>query len=111
MKNRKEVNKRLHTILLLPLFVVCIILSFSVVCRAETSDAESENTCGDGILTDFESILPDGIGTLDDANKISESVGIKRILSEIIATVSGEKRELSLFLASLLGVCFFGNDA
>lgn len=105
MKNRKEVNKRLHTILLLPLFVVCMILSFGVVCRAETSDAESENTGVDGILTDFESILPDGIGTLDDANKISESVGIKRILSEIIATVSGEKRELSLFLASLLGVC------
>ena len=105
MESSKKTNKRLHTILLSVLCIVCIVRTCGVVCHAETSDAESTITGPKDILEDFNNVVPDGIDRLDDVNEISESVGIKRILSQIIATVSGEKRELSLFLASLLGVC------
>ena len=105
IKSSKKANKRLHTILLSVLCIVCIVRTCGVVCHAETADAESANTRPKDILEDFNNVVPDGIDRLDDVNEISESVGIKRILSEIIATVSGEKRELALFLSSLLGVC------
>ena len=105
MESSKKANKRLHTILLSVLCIVCIVRTCGVVCHAETADAESANTRPKDILEDFNNVVPDGIDRLDDVNEISESVGIKRILSEIIATVSGEKRELALFLSSLLGVC------
>lgn len=105
IESSKKANKRLHTILLSVLCIVCIVRTCGVVCYAETADAESTNTGPKDILEDFNNVVPDGIDRLDDVNEISESVGIKRILSEIIATVSGEKRELALFLSSLLGVC------
>ena len=105
IESSKKVNKRLHTILLSALCIICIVRTCGVVCHAETADAESANTGFGDILEDFNNVVPDGIDRLDDVNEISESVGIKRILSEIIATVSGEKRELALFLSSLLGVC------
>ena len=105
IESSKKANKRLHTILLSVLCIVCIVRTCGVVCHADTADAESANTGPKDILEDFNNVVPDGIDRLDDVNEISESVGIKRILSEIIATVSGEKRELALFLSSLLGVC------
>ena len=105
IESSKKANKRLHTILLSILCIVCIVRTCGVVCHADTADAESANTGPKDILEDFNNVVPDGIDRLDDVNEISESVGIKRILSEIIATVSGEKRELALFLSSLLGVC------
>lgn len=105
MKRSKKANNRLHTILLSVLCIICIVRICGVVCHAETTDAESTNTGPKDILEDFNNVVPDGIDRLDDVNEIFESVGIKRILSEIIATVSGEKRELALFLSSLLGVC------
>ena len=105
IESSKKANKRLHTILLSVLCIVCVVPICGVVCHADTGDAESANTGPKDILEDFNNVVPDGIDRLDDVNEISESVGIKRILSEIIATVSGEKRELALFLSSLLGVC------
>ena len=104
-KNKKEAKKRLHITLLLPIFAIGIVALSGVNCHAEAMNDEGVSASVDDILTDFENVLPDGIDVYGDVNKITESVGIKRILLGIIAAVNGEKGDLSIFLASLLGVC------
>ena len=105
MKNSKEVNQRLHRIVFLILLTVFIITSATFVCEADEPDNENVETSVDGILDDFEAIIPEGSEVKGNVNEISRSVGIKRIFFEIISVIKGENIELSIFLASLLGVC------
>ncbi len=101
----KTMNKRLYKITLLFLIVIFLVPFGRVVCRAEENVSETVNSNIENIIENFKDILPEGSDFNVNAEDISEAVGVKRILSEIVSTIKGEGNRLSAFLLSLLGVC------
>ena len=104
-KTRIKANKRLHKSAFFVLAIILAICFLPIVCHAEESEDESAYADIEGIIGDFENIIPPDIGVDTDVKNITESLGVKRILAQILKVISGERLELSVFLTSLLGAC------
>ena len=104
MNKKIKVNYRLHKIVIL-LFFFAFILNASVLeCRAAETDVGDIYGEIDGIIEDFTDAVPDGLQDMADTEKLTESVGIKEILSGVISGVRGQGGELVAFLLILLAV-------
>lgn len=102
-KDKKE-KKRLHKAVILLTFIL-IISSFSVVdCFAREDKDDKIGMDVDSILNDFSAILPESGPHISDASSLSEAVGIKRILSDVIDAIKGESGNFADFLLTLLGI-------
>ena len=104
----RNINKRLHIAVVLVLFAASY-LSCGVVCKAQESDAVESRL--NEILDDFYTAVPDGMGEFDDAQSVSEALGIKHILETVIGTLRDGSSETLGFLMTLLGVALIGGLA
>ena len=103
MKNVCNVNLKLHKTALVVLLTVLFITATPVVSRAEENDTTAAERRVDEALGDFFDSIPDEFGGVEDAEDVSEMLGIKRILSGILSVLKESSGELSVLLLSLLG--------
>ena len=103
MKNVCNVNVRLHKTALVALLTVLFITATPVISRAEENDTTAAERRVDEALGDFFDSIPDELGGVEDAEDVSEMLGIKRILSGILSVLKESSGELSVLLLSLLG--------
>ena len=104
----RNVNKKIHKAAILIIFAIYFLSFSGTTCFADegTKDIAQQkvNNDVDKIIDEFQSLIPEGSGVSVDVSKISEAIGIKRILTEVIAIIKGQGSELSAFILSLLGV-------
>lgn len=104
MKSSRKAKLRLHK-LVLPVLLVLIALAVAPVkCRAAEDSSELVGEEIDGIIDDYLEALPEGFEQSTDAGEVSQSVGIKELISAIAAAVKGQGGELVGFLLTLLAI-------
>ena len=100
-KKRCNTNKRLH-IALIMLLISALVISLSCVkCKAEEQSASTADAKIEDAISDFYGAIPDGIEGVDD---ISNSLGVKHILSVAISAFTDNSTQLTSLLLTLLGI-------
>ena len=108
-KGRQKVKNTLRKVIYSLLLSVLIASLINMDCRAEESSAEENIKSGvDDILDDFTDVLPEEYKDMGNIEKVSESVGIKRILEVVLNEINGKSGEISAFLLMLLGIVMMG---
>ena len=109
-------NKRINRNNSLHITVLAVLLSFAAIflMRTECYAAEDTIPCDvenkiDGIIEDFDSIIPNGTGVGTKTDELMESVGIKSVLSGILSVLVGQGGGLMNFMLSLVGVALVGS--
>lgn len=105
-KKRADINKRLHIALFLLLFAILCVVTSGVKCRAEGVEASETDIKIDDAISDFYDAIPDGVEGTED---VSEALGIKRILSTVIAVLTDNSTQLSALLLTLLGIALMSS--
>ena len=111
-KDKDKVNKKLQKVLVVMILSIFCLWIACIECCAEDGKTENkveENV--DGILKDFEKNLPEEYSGSVDIKEVSESVGIKRILENVLISIKENGGEISRFLLTLLGVGLIGTLA
>ena len=104
-KSKGKVKYKLHKAALCLCLTLFLFHSFGAGCRAaQTTEDELTDGKIDGILDRFGSLVSDELGEDVSAVGISERLGIKRILEQIINVFMGKGSEISAFLLTLLGM-------
>lgn len=81
------------------IFLLTIVVIFTLFALPVSAEEQI-----DGYLSDFESILPEDMsGITEDGEAIIEKFSIKGLLSEILASVTGEGSEIIVFFLTLIG--------
>lgn len=116
-KTRIKTKKCLHIIALSVSISLALLFANGVECNAQGADkTETADTSVDGILEDFGDTLPQGMENLTDISSVSDSLGVKRILSSVFSSLEKEGGELFGFVLTLLGIallsslCAVGNS-
>ena len=82
-----------------------LVLLTGMSCYAKEEETITLTQDGiDEIIDGFEEAIPEEIGEFKDASDVSDAIGLKRLLSNIFNTVTGNSGEFSAFLLMLLGV-------
>lgn len=104
-KSKGKVKYKLHKAALCLCLTLLLFHSFGARCEAaQTTEDELTDGKIDGILDRFGSLVSDELGEDVSAEGISERLGIKRILEQIINAFMGKGSEVSSFLLTLLGM-------
>ncbi len=112
MKKAEKVKRRLHKTVLIALLVLAIVKFNAVKSFALESEGSREiKEDVNEIIEDFEGILPEGYKDYTDIRKASESVGIKRILEDVISAVSGGHTEYAALILTMVGISLFSSFA
>ena len=83
------------------LFVLLTIIVIFVVFSISSSAEES----AEDYISDAKEVLPDEISALlEDADAMTEAIGIEAVLRDIYLSLSGEKNGILAFFLSLLGI-------
>ena len=97
----KKVNKGLQFVAAL----ILILSSVTLVAAAEgDSSYELYEKAENGILSEFESILPEGFAGLTESGEAISMLGFDALMSEALTSVSENIGRVAVFLALLLGV-------
>lgn len=100
-KNCKNENKGLHKIGILVAILLITISTYTV--KAKAYDDEVSKRI-DGVIEDFYDAVPEGVPDIDGISDVSESLGVKRILVDVIAALRGSSDELATLTLTLLGI-------
>lgn len=83
---------------------ICILLMIVVILPLFSVNSSAESNA-DKYISEFENILPEELsGITESPDKLSERLGVKALLSEVISIVSGAGGEILGFLLTVLGV-------
>ena len=108
MKKRAlNANKTLHKTVIAAVISLTAVLCAPVVSHAEEAHSDADYQEIGGILDGFFDTVPDGLDGLEDADDVSELLGIKRILAEIFGALKDNKNELGALLLALIGIALF----
>lgn len=104
MKRASNANKTLHKTLIAATIALTTIICTPVISHAEEVNATADYQDVDGIIDGFFDTVPDGLDSLEDADDVSELLGVKRILTEIFGALKDSKNELGALLLALIGI-------
>lgn len=94
--------------LLTPLLLLASSVTASAAETQKSGDVYGEI---DKIVEDFKGILPDGYEENADIGSAAESLGIKRILADVLGVLSDKRGEIVTLLLTLVGVSLLGSLA
>lgn len=95
------VKKRLHKALLCTALTVAVISCSGIGCRAQESYSDVDI---EGIISDFADAIPEGMDDVSSVSELTETLGVKRVISDVIAAIKGSADELGAFIATLIGI-------
>lgn len=108
-KGRIKVKLHLQKLVYAAFLLLFMMPLVYIECRANESDyADEINNGVDDAIGDFQEILPDEYKDMSNIEKVTESIGIKRILEYVLNEINGKSGEISAFLLMILGVVMIG---
>ena len=110
MKNMLKAKHSLHKCVLLLMMTVTLMFAIPTRCKAAENVSGGIEGDVDGIIEDFFDAIPDGVDKTSDLTELSESVGIKRVLVDVIYAIRGQGGELIGFVLLLLAISMMGTQ-
>lgn len=104
-----KVKPNLQKVVYVAALLLLMMPMMSSECRADESDyVDRINSGVEDAIDDFKKILPDEYKDMGDIEKVTEGVGIKRILEGVLNEIGGKSGEIAAFLLMILGVVMIG---
>ena len=110
-KKTKNVKIRLHKVIFCTAILLVMLKASTVMCKAYNTEAEYRNAQTDEILDNFTESLPEELKGASDISELNEMLGIKRILADIISSLTDSCDELSSLLMCMLGIALLSTLA
>lgn len=103
-----KVNKRLHKTIYVLIFTLFCIYKSSVTSYAIEYDSINTDAQINGIIGEFESNVPDGFFTNGTLDEVGDKLGVKSILTHVIASLREGNGDLAALVLSVLGASLLG---